>query len=64
MRGYEGFTPASLRAALAAEGQDEPAIELFLLLWEETDMTVDEIIRLEWGDIDFENGCIYVREGR
>ncbi len=61
MRGEEGFTPQSLRLALAAEGQDEPAIELFLLLWQETDMTVDEIAHLEWGDIDLQNGCIHVR---
>jgi integrase len=62
MRGYEGFTSESLRAALAADRQDEQAIELFLLIWQETDMTVDEITKLEWGDIDFDRGCIYVRE--
>jgi hypothetical protein len=64
MRGFEGFTPESLRAALEAVGQDEQAIELFLRLWTETDMTVDEIIHLEWGDIDFEKGCIPSARGR
>ncbi len=62
MRGYEGFTVQSLRFALWMEGVDDASINAALVLWQETDLTIDEILHLHKEDIDRENRVIHVRD--
>lgn len=57
---YREISKEELRRRLAALGYGGEELDRFIAIWEQTGMTVDEVLNLKWEDVDLEGGMMRV----